>query len=103
MQINKMAIAVSLLAGLFLIPQAEVPKFKFSGVISIGGDEMIDWFPSPCITDWNEDGKNDVLVGEFTGGAGVRLCINTGTSATPAFASSTYLEAGGSKIQLSAT
>ena len=103
MQLYKMTKAACILAGLCLMLDAEVPKFEFTGVINIGGEENIDWFPSPCIADWDEDGKNDVLVGEFKGGAGVRLCINTGTSTIPAFASSTYLEAGGSTIQLSAT
>jgi len=55
----------------------------------------------PVVTDWNSDGKKDLLVGQFKGGM-IRLYLNQGTDAEPAFKEFTCLEAGGKPIQLPA-
>lgn len=55
----------------------------------------------PVVTDWNGDGKKDLVVGQFRGGA-IRLYLNRGTEAAPSFKDSAGLEAGGKPIQLPA-
>ena len=53
----------------------------------------------PCVTDWNGDGKKDLIVGQFSGGK-IRLYLNKGTDSTPAFKDFKYLKAGGAEISL---
>ncbi|MBN1670357.1 MAG: VCBS repeat-containing protein [Kiritimatiellae bacterium] len=48
----------------------------------------------PQVVDWNSDGKKDLLVGERDGH--VRIYLNTGTDASPAFSSYSYLKVAGS-------
>lgn len=55
----------------------------------------------PCSVDWNEDGRKDLIVGQFSGGR-IRLYLNRGTDAEPAFTDFTYLRAGGKEIRLPA-
>jgi hypothetical protein len=55
----------------------------------------------PVVTDWNGDGKKDLLVGQFGSGM-IRLYQNRGTDAEPAFKEPTVLEAGGKAIKLPA-
>ena len=51
----------------------------------------------PCVTDWNGDGRKDLLVG-YRYADKVALYLNTGTDATPAFTTFTNLQAGGVDI-----
>ena len=55
----------------------------------------------PCATDWNGDGKKDLIVGRFMGG-GVYLYINQGTDEAPVFGEPAPMEAGGKPIKLDA-
>lgn len=55
----------------------------------------------PAVADWNGDGKKDLIVGQFDGGR-IRLYLNTGTDAAPAFAGFSGLQAGGAEIRLPA-
>jgi len=55
----------------------------------------------PVVLDWNNDGKKDLLVGQFSGGK-IRLYLNTGTDKEPVFESFKYLKAGGKEIALPA-
>lgn len=55
----------------------------------------------PCVTDWNHDGKKDLVVGQFSGGK-IRLYLNHGTDSTPEFKDFSYLHAGGQEIRLPA-
>lgn len=55
----------------------------------------------PCVTDWNMDGKKDLIVGEFSGGK-IQLLLNEGTDAAPVFNKMSLLEAGGKQISLPA-
>ncbi len=48
----------------------------------------------PRIADWNQDGKNDLLIGLADGT--IRLYLNTGTAASPTFTSSSLIQAGDS-------
>jgi hypothetical protein len=55
----------------------------------------------PCVTDWNSDGKKDLIVGQFANGA-IRLYLNEGTDEEPVFGDSSFLQAGGKPIKLDA-
>ena len=55
-------------------------------------------YSSPYIIDWDEDGKKDVLIGCENGT--VALLINTGTNANPSFSSSSWVQDGGSSLDV---
>jgi hypothetical protein len=55
----------------------------------------------PCVSDWNNDGRKDLIVGQFSEGA-IRLYLNQGTDAEPVFNDSSFLQAGGKPIRLDA-
>ena len=52
----------------------------------------------PCVVDWNEDGKKDLLVGNFYGN--IYLFLNSGTNTSPVYTSSTLLQVGGIDISV---
>ena len=52
----------------------------------------------PWVTDWNNDGRKDVLCGEQAGR--VRLMLNTGTEGSPVFANWVYLTNGTSILSV---
>lgn len=80
-------------------------QFKFAeGKRIVAGDEPINVEVGhlvPCVVDWNNDGKKDLVVGQFRNGA-IRLYLNGGTDAAPVFGEFTMLEAGGKPIKLDA-
>jgi len=53
----------------------------------------------PCMSDWNNDGKKDLIVGQLSGGK-IRLYLNHGTDSAPVFKDFSYLKAGGAEINL---
>lgn len=55
----------------------------------------------PCVSDWNSDGKKDLIVGQFSNGA-IRLYLNQGTDTEPVFNDFSFLQAGGKPIRLDA-
>lgn len=55
---------------------------------------------SPFMIDWNGDGNQDLLLGQFDGGK-VRFYANTGTNYNPTFGNFTYLQADGVDISVS--
>jgi hypothetical protein len=55
---------------------------------------------SPFMIDWDGDGRQDLLLGQFMGGK-VRFYTNTGTHFNPTFGNFVYLQADGSDISLS--
>ena len=55
----------------------------------------------PDLVDWNNDGKKDLVVGQFKEGA-IRLYLNEGTDAKPVFGEFSLLAAGDKPIKLDA-
>ena len=53
----------------------------------------------PCVSDWNNDGKKDLIVGQLSDGK-VRLYLNHGTDSAPVFKDFSYLKAAGEEISL---
>lgn len=51
---------------------------------------------APCVVDWDNDGKKDLLVG--TGAGAVLVYLNTGSEQAPAFGDGAFLKAGGAAI-----
>ncbi len=55
----------------------------------------------PDVVDWNNDGKKDLVVGQFKEGS-IRLYLNKGTDAKPVFGEFSLLVAGEKPIKLDA-
>ena len=55
----------------------------------------------PNAVDWNADGKNDLVLGQFSGGK-VRLYLNQGTNGKPRLEDASFLESGGVQISVPA-
>jgi hypothetical protein len=54
-------------------------------------------FSDPCVADFNNDGKKDLMVGYFYYG-NINLYLNEGTDSDPVFGEGTKLEADGQPI-----
>jgi hypothetical protein len=91
-------LGLGLLFSLFSQP---MPIFSVSTRIQANGiDLKADSYAStPCVVDWNEDGKKDLLVGCFYYG-NVYLFLNSGTSSAPVFTTGTKLQADGTDISV---
>jgi len=81
--------------------QSSTPTFSNRIRLKAGGINMkVDTYTSvPCVVDWNEDGKKDLLVGCFYYG-NVYLFINSGNDAVPVFTTGTKLKADGQEISV---
>ena len=55
---------------------------------------------SPFMVDWDSDGKQDLLLGQYMGGK-VRFYKNTGAHFNPTFGNFVYLQADGQDISVS--
>ena len=92
-----------IVAVVALCCQAEEPTLQ-QGVKLTADGKTIDieiGHLVPCVSDWNCDGKKDLIVGQFAEGK-IRLYLNQGTDASPVFNDFSYLCAGGKPIRLDA-
>lgn len=65
-----------------------------------GVDIKVDTYAAAaCVTDWNGDGKKDLLVGCFYYG-NVYLYLNSGTNSKPVFTTGSKLQANGTDISV---
>jgi len=55
----------------------------------------------PTVTDWNGDGKKDLVVGQFLGGK-IRVYLNNGTDKAPVLKDFSLLRAENKEIRLPA-
>ncbi len=70
----------------------ESPRYGTRTRLQAGGKEIKVKGPSaPCLVDWNEDGRKDLLVGD--GGGYLNLFLNAGSSETPEYASAVRIQA----------
>lgn len=75
----------------------EAPVLQAGVPIRCGGSGLrVQYAATPEVIDWNNDGKKDLLVGEFYGQ--INLLVNEGSDAGPVFASTEILQADGSPI-----
>lgn len=72
------------------------------GVMLESGGEAIDVSTGhavPVVVDWDEDGKKDLLVGQFSQGK-IRFYRNTGSDEAPEFEGFEFLKAGGKDLSV---
>lgn len=86
-----------------MISHAEPPVFDDPVYIEANGSPINVGYggnASPFMIDWDGDGKQDLLLGQYNGGK-VRFYPNTGTQYDPSFTTFTYLQADGIDIAVS--
>lgn len=96
-----MNIKILIIMVLFItMINGQAPTFTDAGEIKANNATISEMRqPNPCIADWNEDGKKDLLFGEKRNGA-IRFYENIGTDKKPVLKSSTFVKAGGVNIKL---
>jgi len=96
----KLSVLLALLAAATF---AQTPVFDAPVAIEANGSAINVGYggnASPFVVDWNGDGKQDLLLGQFNSGR-VRFYENVGENFAPVFGDSVYLQADGSDISLS--
>jgi len=91
-----------LLALLAVVAFAQTPVFDAPVAIEANGVSINVGYggnASPFVVDWNGDGKQDLLLGQFDGGK-VRYYENTGENFAPVLGDSVYLQADRIDISL---
>jgi hypothetical protein len=53
---------------------------------------------TPIINDWNDDGRKDLLIGNYDGN--IRIYLNEGTDSTPIFDAFSLLQVGGADFDI---
>lgn len=98
---NKCLVCIGML---YLCASAQGLSFYPPETIKANGQPIVASVgnASPQVEDWNGDGKKDLLVGQFSGGK-IRLFLNSGTNNAPVFTTSTFLQADGKEISLTAS
>lgn len=76
----------------------DITVFVDQGNIKDGGiDLKVDGVPVPTVVDWNNDGKKDLVVGQFIQGH-IRLYLNQGSDLNPVFNGFSYIQSNGAPI-----
>ena len=80
---------------------AAIPELDEGVYIQSGnGPLAVDYYSAPSVIDWNNDGRKDLLVGQYYYGY-VWLFLNQGTDAQPAFGAGQQVRAGSQPITTS--
>ena len=100
---KKKLLAVAAIAWSALACSAAVAEFEEGVRLKADGKDINTTVGHlvPCVADWNNDGKKDLLVGQFSGGI-IQVYLNRGTDVAPVFKNSNSLRAGGAEIRLPA-
>lgn len=73
------------LGGAAVAESGPYPGLEAGVLIDDNGSPLIsDFMSAPEVVDWNNDGRKDLLVGQFTQGY-IWLFLNEGTDAAPVF------------------
>ena len=79
---------------------AEIPLFAEPELVEDGGVPIdVGYYAAPMMFDWNEDGRKDMVVGQFSSGY-IRFYPNVGDDSAPMFSGFEYMSASGSQITL---
>ena len=95
---NLSCLLVLLAAGAF----AQTPEFDVPVALEANGTPInvgTGGNASPFMIDWNGDGKQDLLLGQYLSGK-VRYYENIGENFDPVFGDFVYLQADGADISL---
>ncbi|MEO0082070.1 MAG: hypothetical protein ABIL25_07250 [candidate division WOR-3 bacterium] len=77
-----------------------VPRFQGPYPVLSGGVPIdVGTYSIPFVADWTQDGRKDLIVGQFDSGF-VRCYPNVGPDSAPVFDGFFYLEASGERIRL---
>ena len=79
-----------------VIPELEAGVYIYDGASPLG----VDRHSAPAVADWNNDGKKDLVIGQFGRGY-IWLYLNQGTDQEPVFKGGTRIESNGSAITTS--
>jgi len=96
---NRLAVPFALLAAAAF---AQTPVFDAPVAIEASGAPINVGYggnASPFVIDWNGDGRQDLLLGQFDSGR-VRFYENIGADTAPEFGTFAYLQADGGDISL---
>ena len=76
------------------------PVFSSSVVLkdNEGLEIAVDSYATPCVVDWNEDNKKDILLG--SGDGTLSLCLNRGSDSEPLFATPCLIEVDGMELDV---
>jgi hypothetical protein len=81
--------------------QAAVPELEPGVYLRAGGGILsVKPHTAPCAIDWNNDGRKDLLVGQFDSG-NIWLFLNQGADADPVLAAGQLLRVGGANLTTS--
>ena len=83
----------------FFQARGAAPDLVDAGLVKSGGSTIAvsSGHATPEAVDWNNDGSQDLVVGQFSSGK-VRLYLNDGGTYVPQFDAFDYVEAAGSDI-----
>ena len=93
---------VSRLALLFLGAAVAAQDLHRPRLLQAAGKPMVlagTWSAAPIVVDWDGDGREDLIVGDTTGGR-LRFYRNIGKRTAPEYAASEWVRVGGVPLQL---
>ncbi|MBA7622189.1 hypothetical protein ES703_29561 [subsurface metagenome] len=93
---------VIIISSFLIVVYAQAPLFLDPDSIQANGVNIhVDLYGSPYAYDWDDDGKKDLIIGQFTSGA-IRFYANIGTHFNPVFGNYVWIQADGIGITLPA-
>ncbi|MBD3370645.1 hypothetical protein GF402_09810 [Candidatus Fermentibacteria bacterium] len=95
-----MKLCIPLVAIVIAWSASAAPEFGECEVLLCAGVPIhVGNHGSPCLADWDGDGLEDLITGQFDQGR-IRLYPNEGTNPEPVYNRYEYLEADGKPIKL---
>lgn len=88
-----------LIAALTASPVAALDFGPQKIIQDAGTDLQVFGYSTPSLVDWDNDGLQDILVGQRTNGQ-VRVYLNVGATAAPVFNGFFYVQADGADLQV---
>ena len=80
---NRMMPLLAIICSCYILSAQEI-KFEDAGIVA-RLEKYFYYYVSQTVTDWNTDGKTDIITGFITDPILMQFMENTGTVNTPAF------------------